>query len=386
MISAGGALGGVAVSLLAPRLFVTFVEWNLSLLVGFVLASWLVLRGILKFASWYTIKFRSISSHVLQGAIAWAFLPPMLLVTGLGIYDICQYFKPNLDANEQIALRTRNFFGTLRVEDRKIDDPDNEIHVLYHGRITHGLQYASEDRHHIPTTYYAPETGVGRAIGFYREDKNLHGMRIGAVGLGTGTLAAYAEAGDSIRFYEINPDVIKITEPGEYFTYLKDCKQRGGKYEIELGDARLTLERELQNHQPQKFHILVLDAFSGDAIPVHLLTEEAFQSYADHLAKAADGDVDGAIAIHITNRYVDLEPIVLGLAEHFGFDHVLIVNDGGDNQMYRSDWMILTHNRDLLATLSKYGEPPPEERSPKQTKKKPVLWTDGRSNLFDVLK
>ncbi|HEY2828427.1 MAG TPA: hypothetical protein VGJ04_12570, partial [Pirellulales bacterium] len=168
--------------------------------------------------------------------------------------------------------------------------------------------------------------------------------------------------------------------------YLKDCKERGGKYEIELGDARLTLERELQSHQPQHFHVLVLDAFSGDAIPVHLLTEEAFATNVEQLAKEANGDEEGAIAVHITNRYVDLEPVVLGLAERFKLGHVLIKNDAGSDGAYSSEWMILSRNPALLKELEAYAEPPAEERTPLGPKKKPVLWTDGRSNLFDVLK
>ncbi|HTQ38500.1 MAG TPA: hypothetical protein VMJ32_05705, partial [Pirellulales bacterium] len=376
---------GVAVTLIAPQLFVTFFEWNSSLFLGFVLASWLILRAILSLLGGKLADGKPLARSKRRSAVVLGLTLCVLTITGVGIYDICGYFEKQSQLFEKVLLQRRNFFGTLRVDDRKINDPESEIHVLNHGRITHGLQYTSEDRRHIPTTYYAPETGVGRAIGFYRENKNLHGLRIGAVGLGTGTLAAYAEQGDSIRFYEINPAVIAITEPGEYFTYLKDCRQRGAKYEIELGDARLTLDRELQNHEPQKFHVLVLDAFSGDAIPVHLLTQEACQIYVEQLAKAADGDEDGAIAVHITNRYVDLEPIVLGLAEKYGLDHVLISNEGGENQMYRSDWMILTHNRDLLAALSPFAEPPPEERDPPE-KKRPILWTDDRSNLFDVLK
>jgi hypothetical protein len=379
MISAGGAVGGVAVTLIAPHVFVTFFEWNFALFLGFVLAAWLILRAIVASRS------QKLSGNA-GASPGWALLVgvlAVLVVTGWGIYDICRYFQRS---DEDVLLRERNFFGTLKVEDRDANEPEEHTHVLYHGRITHGLQYVSDDRRHIPTTYYAPQTGVGRTIGFYRESKKLHGVRIGAVGLGTGTLAAYADQGDSIRFYEINPAVIAITEPGEWFTYLKDCRARGGKCEIELGDARLTLERELQNHQPQKFHILVLDAFSGDAIPVHLLTEEAMKSYVEHLAKAGDGDEDGAIAIHITNRYVDLEPVVLGLAERYGLDHVLISNDSGADGAYTSEWMILSHNQALLKELAAYEEQAPEDQEHPKLKKKPVLWTDGRSNLFEVLK
>ncbi len=359
----------------------TFFEWNLSLFGGFVLAAWLVLRGMVQIsAAKDTVQSTSASSAL------WWIMPtivlPILLLTGFGIYDICEYFQRSM---RDVLLRERNFFGTLQVEDYDSDSADH-CHVLRHGRITHGMQFMSDDGRHLPTTYYAPETGVGRTIGFYRESKNLHGMRIGAVGLGTGTLAAYAEDGDSIRFYEINPAVIEITEPGKWFTYLKDCKARGGKYEIELGDARLTLERELQDHKLQKFHVLVLDAFSGDAIPMHLLTEEAMQSYAQQLAKASDGDEEGALS---DSHYESLRRFRAGGIRNGGK-----VRDGscaarqriGSGCAYTSDWMILTKNPELLKALAAYAEPVPEERKPPVKKKKPILWTDGQSNLFEVLK
>ena len=138
------------------------------------------------------------------------------------------------------------------------------------------MQYTGELRE-VPTSYYATRSGVGRTVEHYHANRKPEGIRIGAVGLGTGTMAAYVEKGDSIRFYEINYNVRAITEPGQWFTYLKDCKSRGGDYQIQMGDARLSLERELNQGQPQRFHVLVLDAFSGDAIPVHLLTREAPQ-------------------------------------------------------------------------------------------------------------
>lgn len=379
MISAGGALGGVAVSLLAPRVFVTFFEWNLSLFLGFVLASWLILRAILKYVAGET---RGEKGSKNLAIFASAFVVGVLLTTWGGIYDICEYFGRTGDS---VVLRERNFFGTLQVNDSDVKNDEEHCHVLKHGRITHGLQFVSEEKRHIPTTYYSPQSGVGRTIGFYRESKKLHGMRIGAVGLGTGTLAAYAEQGDSIRFYEINPAVIEISEPGKWFTYLKDCKTRGGHYDIVLGDARLTLERELQNHQPQKFHVLVLDAFSGDAIPVHLLTDEAMQSYVAQLAATSDSDEDGALAIHITNRYVDLEPVVRALAEKYGFGYVLINNKDGEDEAFSSNWMVLSRNKALMKELEAYAETPPEERTPPQPKKKAVLWTDAQSNLFEVL-
>jgi len=129
----------------------------------------------------------------------------------------------------------------------------------------------------------------------------------------------------------------------------------------------------------------VLDAFSGDAIPVHLLTEEAFEIYLANLANTNDDGQDGAIAVHITNRYLDLEPVVLGLAEELKLGHVFINNPGDDEGGYNSDWIILSRNPDLLKELNQYAEAPPEERDPKASKK-PLLWTDDFSNLFDVLK
>ena len=237
----------------------------------------------------------------------------------------------------------------------------------------------------MPTTYYATASGVGRTVEYYHSSGTPHSIRIGDVGLGTGTMAAYVEQGDSIRFYEINANVRAITEPGHWFTYLQDCKSRGGSYEIQMGDARLSLERELREGHPQRFHVLVLDAFSGDAIPVHLLTREAAKIYLEHLTTPEHGGEHGALAVHITNRYLDLEPVVLGLANEFHLGHVYISNGDGDDGQYSSDWIILSKNEDLLQALRPHAVPPPELHDPPERAKQPILWTDGRSNLFDVL-
>ncbi|HEY2828107.1 MAG TPA: hypothetical protein VGJ04_10950, partial [Pirellulales bacterium] len=157
MISAGGALGGVAVTLIAPQLFATFFEWNLALFLGFVMATWLVLRGITTTCWGKPLNQPNVATraHWLIGA---ALIVPTLVVTGFGIYDICGYFQRS---TREVLVRERNFFGTLQVENYDDSNPDEHSHVLRHGRITHGLQYMSDDRRHLPTTYYAPETGVG---------------------------------------------------------------------------------------------------------------------------------------------------------------------------------------------------------------------------------
>ena len=191
--------------------------------------------------------------------------------------------------NVGIQLRVRNFFGTLAVREKDADDPKLSSMFLYHGITTHGSQFTDPSRRGQPTTYYSTLSGVGRTLNFFRRHPELGSLKVGVVGLGTGTVAAYIGGGDSIAFYEINPAVIEITESGRWFTYLQDCRARGGNYQIKLGDARLTLERELRAGRPQRFHVLVLDAFSGDAIPVHLLTEEAFDVYVRHLSTPAAG-------------------------------------------------------------------------------------------------
>ncbi len=307
-------------------------------------------------------------------------MTPIALALGVVVYDLAEFLLSSDQTG--VLLRERNFFGTLTVTKHiDSDDPDDDYLKLFHGQITHGLQYQGEKLRDKPTTYYAPQSGVGRTIAYFRQ-RPASALKLGAVGLGTGTVAAYVEKGDSIRFYEINPAVIAITEPGEYFTYLKDAKERGGKCDIELGDARLTLEREIQNGQSQHFQVLLLDAFSGDAIPAHLLTKEAFETYLKQMATPDNGGEHGAIAVHITNRYVDLEPVVRGIADEFNLGSAEISNGNGDDGMYSSDWIILSRNDKLIAELQQYvDEPDPEKPMPKA-----ILWTDAKNNLFDSLR
>jgi spermidine synthase len=194
-------------------------------------------------------------------------------------------------------------------------------------------------------------------------------MRIGVVGLGIGMVLAYAERGDYLRCYEINPDVVRIAR--EHFTLIEQCR---GEVEIVLGDARLSLEREL--NEPQQFDVMVLDAFTGDAIPVHLLTRECFDVYLKHLRAG------GVIAAHISNQHLDLVPVLLGLAEHFNLHAAMI--DSPENKPageYEARWMILTTDRSIT-------ESPPIRRASSALPSKDAkirLWTDERTNLFELL-
>ena len=214
-------------------------------------------------------------------------------------------------------------------------------------------------------------------------------MNIAVVGLGVGTLAAYVDAGDRVTFYELNPAVVEIAENGAWFTYLRDCRERGGQVAIKLGDARRSLDREQQEGETPNYDLLVLDAFSGDSIPMHLLTAEAFEIYLARISSNGTStsptglrdEGEGAIAVHISNRFVDLEPVLRGAAKRFGLDCLRIHNKANRaGAIYSADWIILSRNEALMRQLAKFA------REKSASSAHTVLWTDKRSSLFDVLK
>jgi hypothetical protein len=373
LIAAGGALGGAAVTILAPQVFSTYFEWDIAVFGGCLLAILLIVRGLVD------AVVREPSRRLSHRMALFVPLAGLVLVpAGVALVDLRFFLKRN---DSGVHFRFRNFFGALTIRGRDVGSPDGQILTLLHGAIAHGSQFVATHRRGQPTTYYATPTGVGQTFKFYRNAPRNGGLRIGAVGLGTGTLAAYALNGDTISFYEINPAVVAIAESGYWFTYLEDCRKRGAEYDIQLGDARLTLQRELKAGAPQRYHILVLDAFSGDAIPMHLLTEEAFAAYVQHVAPPEPGDQAGAIAVHTSNRYVDLVPVVRALARRYGLTGVRVHNNDIEAQNIEgSEWIILTNNRDLLRALNRDPDQPDDPTKPG------ILWTDQRSNLFDVLK
>jgi hypothetical protein len=262
------------------------------------------------------------------------------------------------------------------LEDHREDPPEHRM-VLMHGRIEHGYQFAAEDKRYWPTSYFGPTSGVGIAIRFHprRLDPERRHLRVGVVGLGTGTLAAYGEEGDYFRFYEINPDVLRLSD--QYFSYRKDSPAR---VDVVLGDARISMERERSLHQSADYDVLAIDAFSSDAVPVHLLTRECYQNYWYHLKK------DGILAMHVSSRYFNLGPVVRSLA---GLDaergmQALLVQDGGSN-MQGTDatrWILVTSNKEFLSNkevkiaVSLWAA----DDSPS------LLFTDDYSNLFRLLR
>ena len=340
MISVGGALGGMFVGLAAPKLFTIYWEMPIGLaacaLLAFIVTRRLVVRPIM------------------------AILP----VAALAAAGACGYYgwKYGDFLKEDTILARRNFYGSLRVKQPLPDDNPDAVRRLVHGVIMHGEQYIAKDSRAIITSYYGTSSGVGMAI----ERIHPKDQRVGVIGLGAGTLAAYGSKGDTFRLYEINPQVIDIAT--HYFYYLTESE---AKVETALGDARLVLEREA----PQQFDVLAVDAFSSDAIPVHLITREALKVYLRHIKP------DGAIAFHVTNRYLQLSPVVKLLADEAGMESVLITDEPDDPHLSRTDWVIVTRNRAFI------NDP---DVVKKRAKIDPVPglapWTDDFNNLFRILK
>jgi len=337
-LSAGGALGGMAVGLLAPRLFPAYFELPLALFALAALASWLVLRN------------RTLIGPALVATVATAY-------SGWHYVDFLK---------EGTTVMQRSFYGTLRV--REAGGGEQQVRRLLHGVILHGEQFTQAEDRLEPGTYYVRTSGIGRAIAA----KQAAGpVKLGFVGLGVGTLSAYGRAGDEVRFYELDPQVIDVA--GHHFTYLGSTQ---AKLDFEIGDARLSLERELKRQGPRGYDVLAIDAFSSDSIPVHLITREAVQLYARHIAP------DGIIAIHISNRFLDLKPVLANIAQATGLSARLVSDSPEDDRSASStDWVLLARDARVLddPRIAEHAEPlvPVPGFS---------LWTDQFNNLLDVVK
>ncbi len=282
------------------------------------------------------------------------------------------------DDDKQTVYTSRNFYGVLRVQEEGFYDEDSQAFVtlkyaLTHGQIKHGFQFVDEHWKTQPTTYYGRESGIGIAIKMSRErqsENDQHPLRVGVVGLGTGTIAAYGEKGDTFRFYDINPDVISLSD--KYFTYLRDS---AAETNVIPGDARIMMEREIATGQAQQFDVLAIDAFSSDAIPVHLLTSECGEIYRQHLRP------DGILAVHISNRFLDLNPVSRGLAEHLGWKAYRIENSGDDSAgVFSSTWILLTSDEDLGKVAAFQ-----DALTPWKDSERVLHWTDDYSGLWQVL-
>ena len=335
LIAAGGALGSVFVGILAPVIF----SGNYELACGLVFAAALAL----------VVAWRlPLGWRVFWSAATLA----MLAVV---------YFQVRYDTRNTIA-RTRGFYGTLRVTE-SLTPP--ETRTLMNGTIIHGVQVLTDDDRREPTSYYTHQAGVGLALDYCCDQRP---RRVGVIGLGAGTIAAYGRPGDVIRFYDINPQVERIA--GSLFYYLRESQ---ASIEIVTGDARVSLAGE----QPQNYDVLVVDAFSGDAIPVHLLTREAIALYRRHLKP------DGILAVHVSNKYLELAPLVLKQAEDAGLQAALVEAEDKEDEgveAYASSWVLVTANQAFL-NLPKVDEVT-QEITPIPGLR---LWTDDYNSLLPLL-
>ena len=415
LMSFGGALGGLFVSLGAPHVFTSFAEWPISLIVVSALACLVLLRSVLQvkrwgewlliliilgvtsLVAWVLHRNGILTQEMLQQQMKHDKMPPLVVIYGaLGVIGLCLavliiriiqrgFMRPALVSVTLLGIlftlvlltmsdlgfkrderveRVRNFYGMLSVTEDFDTGLGMKYRQLSNGGIVHGMQNLGPGLSQEPTTYYGHPTGIGKALDSL---KGRPDARIGVVGMGAGTVSCYAHSGQTFRFYDINPDVVRIAR--KYFTYLEDAEKRGAKVEIVVSDARLALDRE----PSQQFDVLLLDAFSGDSVPVHLLTQEAFQIYDRHMKP------DGIIAVHITNSYLVLAPVIQKIAAATGFKTTRIATEAdGDNDS--TDYILVTRNEVFLTAT-----PPDLLGNEIQLKQDVRLWTDRYHNLLRIL-
>jgi hypothetical protein len=338
MLALGGATGAVLVAIAAPLAFNGYFELGVALVLLALLASARV-RGVARFA----------------GA---AVLAATAALVGRGVFDY----------TDNVRVMRRDFYGVVRTRDHASPVP---YRAMYHGSIMHGGQLLGDEQRNVPSDYFGPTTGYGRAFRALRELRPGAPLKVGIIGLGAGVIAAYGRPGDEFVFYEISPRVAEIA--GSEFSFLKHTAARST---VVMGDGRLSLEREA----PRAYDVLGIDAFSGDSIPMHLITREAMAIYVRHLGP------DGVIVFQATNRFVDLVPVVARLAAEFGFAAVLVsdapTDSEGPEYWYSStDQIIVTRNRALLeAPLLADDATPIEDRPDLPT------FTDAHHNLLRILK
>jgi hypothetical protein len=336
MISLGGALGAVLVAVVAPLALAGYFELGIALV---ALAAIIVL---VKRIRWLGVAVTAVTA----------------VLVGRGVKDY----------TEGVRVMERDFYGVVRTVDHEFPVP---YRSMYHGGIMHGGQLLGDSFRNTPADYFSPSSGYGRVFATLREMRPGKPLSVGVVGLGAGVIAAWMKPGDSLVFYEISPRVVDIAQ--REFTFLQDTS---AKTELVLGDGRLSLERE----PPRGYDVLGIDAFSGDSIPMHLVTREAMAIYVKHIKP------DGVIVFQATNRFIDLLPVVKRLASEFGLEALNVADEpeGGEGAEYwysATDQVIVTRNRKLLEA-SRIAEAAAliEDRPELPT------FTDAHHNLLRILK
>jgi len=398
-LAGGGALGGLFVALVAPAVFTNYWETPIALL-GFVLlaattlrerrlSGWLIGAGLAGVAA--ASIFLSSGGATFDAARAW--LPgadsasmtgalvaipaliflvasrrrwPVAIVATAVVCTGFYAFRYYHFLSEELLVASRNFYGALRVKES--GSGEDERRDLMHGVILHGDQYRAADKRRKPTTYYGPGSGVALALRNLRPDEEP--LDVAMIGLGAGTLTAWGRLGDRFRIYDINPAVVDIAHRD--FTYLADS---AATIAIAMGDARLSMERELADGTATPFDVIAVDAFSSDAIPVHLITREALDVFLRHLKP------DGVVAFHVSNRFLRLAPVVRQIADDAGVPSIDVVDEPSDDDYSSSEWVLVTRNRAFLdnpvvAKATTAIDPIPGL----------PMWTDQFNNLFKILK
>lgn len=344
MVSLGGAAGGLFVGLLAPQWFNAYYEFPLGLALCAFLAALLLLWDSL---AWFQGRRK----------LLLPILPAVLIAFG---WYLASSIRDQVTGNLAIS---RNFYGQLRVDEVQ-DEDTGDYRRLLHGRINHGTQYLDANLRMTPASYFCPGTGIGIAMGTRQPNVPA---KIGILGLGCGALLAYSRPGDTFRLYEINPLVLDMAR--SYFTYIKDSPS---KTEVALGDGRLVLEGE----PSQQFDLLVMDAFSGDSVPVHLITREAFVTYFRHLKPG------GILAINISNRYLDLRPVMEANARYFNKVALDYSYDPPETEPRCSaaGWVLVVDPAMREGHPELFAKSEPYSMSPDFRP-----WTDDFSNMFQIL-
>ena len=341
--SAGGAIGGLFVALIAPLIFPLYFEFHIAIFLCCALP---------------LLVMAEEQVRLQHGKNLWLirslFIVVLTLLAGRLLNHAFQ-----LSADKTVV--SRNFYGILRVEERSLDQPELARRLLRHGSIDHGYQFLAKDKQDLATAYYGRESGIAAAFSL---TQSIPERKIGIVGLGVGTLLSYSRKSDTVRLYEINPTVVRLAQ--EYFTYIDRSK---ANKTLIVGDARLELDREPDHH----FNLFVLDAFSGDAIPMHLLTIQAIQLYLRHL------EPNGILAVNISNHHLDLSPVIRALGEASGLHYLIVHQEPSDDGIteYASNWALLSKDPKQLEGLRSRTLIEPQTS---------VLWTDDFSNLFKVLR
>jgi hypothetical protein len=342
MVSVGGAIGGLFVALIAPRVFHNYMEMPIAVAACALLAS---------FALWYDEEGK-LQPLWMRGAL-------VIASVAFGVY----LMRNEIQNDHYYTLSARNFYGVLRVRE---DAPEGNYpgeRVLIHGTINHGTQLLGPNSGRIATSYFGRNSGISRAIRAKQDSGPIH---IGILGLGAGVTASLARQQDRLHYYEINPLVREISST--QFSFFNSCP---AEKQIYMGDGRLVLER-LPSEQ---LDFLAMDAFSSDAVPMHLLTREAYKIYAQHLKP------DGVLAVNISNRYLDLEPVVAQAGSEMGWSGVTVYDDGSEEAFYvSSTWMILSPKADIF-NHTNFQDP---NVNPMRVRPGFRAWTDDYSNIVKI--